>query len=126
MMGHKLLASRAGNDFYLFVESGRKRIKKMLRQEQDIFAAFPKRWQKKLNNVDPMEKIFAEFILADGLNDVAVRRSEKADVDAQFLGAADTGEAAILQKPQQLGLERFAHVGDFIQKYGATFCFFDP
>ena len=44
----------------------------------------------------------------------------KPDVDAQFLRAADARERAVLQKPQQLGLQRPAHVGDLVQENRAA------
>ena len=39
--------------------------------------------------------------------------------------AADAGERAVLQKPQQFGLERLAHVADFVQKNRAAIGFLD-
>ena len=54
------------------------------------------------------------------LHDVAVGGGDEADVDAQFLRAADARERAVLQKPQQLGLKRLAHVGDFVEKNRAA------
>ena len=58
-------------------------------------------------------------------DDVAVGGGDEADVDAQFLRAADAREGAVLQKPQQLGLQRLAHVGDFIEKNRAAVGFLD-
>src|SRR5262249_40861584 len=72
-----------------------------------------------------MEQVFAEFVLANGLNDVAVGCGEEADIDGQFLSAADASEAAVFEEAKQLGLERFAHVCDFIEKNGAAVGFFD-
>ncbi len=72
-----------------------------------------------------MKQIFAELFGGNGLHDVAVGRGDEADIDAQFLRAADAREAAVFQKPQQLGLKRLAHVGDFIEKNRAAIGFLD-
>jgi hypothetical protein len=58
-------------------------------------------------------------------DDVAVGGGDEPDVDAQFLRAADARERAVLQKAQQLGLQRLAHVGDFIEKNRAAVGFLD-
>ena len=62
---------------------------------------------------------------ADGLDDVAVGGGDEAHVDPQFLRAAHAGEAAVLEEAQQLGLERPAHVADFVQEDGAAVGFLD-
>ena len=43
----------------------------------------------------------------------------------KFLRAADARERAVFQKPQQLGLQRLAHVGDFVEKNRAAIGFFN-
>ena len=63
--------------------------------------------------------------VGDGLDDVAVGGGDEPDVDAQFLRAADAGERAVLQKAQQLGLQRAAHVGDLIEENRAAVGFLD-
>ena len=58
-------------------------------------------------------------------DDVAVGGGDQADIDPQFLRAADAREGAVLQKPQQLGLQRPAHVRDFVQEDRAAVGFLD-
>lgn len=65
-----------------------------------------------------MEKILPKFPLLDRLDDVAVRGGDESDVDMQLLCAADAGEGAVLEKPQQLRLERPARVANLVQKNG--------
>ena len=67
-----------------------------------------------------MKQIFAELAAGDGLREVAIRRGDEPDVDAQLLRATDARERAVLQKPEQLGLKRLAHVGDFIKENRAA------
>ena len=84
-----------------------------------------KRREVELHDVQPMEQIFAEIAGGDGLHDVAVGRGDEPDIDPQFLRAADAGERAVFEKAQQLGLQRLAHVGDFIEKNRAAIGFLD-
>src|SRR5208283_4273783 len=97
----------------------------MLRQQQDIVAAVAQGRQLDLHDVQPVKQILAELAAADGLREVAVRRGNEADIDAQLLRAADARERAVLQKAKQLGLKRLAHVGDFVEKNRAAVGFLD-
>ena len=99
--------------------------KKVLGQEDDVVAALAQGRRAKLNDIEAVEQIFAEIVLADGFDDVAVGGGDEADVHVQFIVAADAGEGAVFQKAEQLGLERAAHVADFIQEDGAAVGFFD-
>src|SRR5437764_15012507 len=67
-----------------------------------------------------MEQIFAELLLRNRLDNVAIGRGDQSHVHAQFLGAAHARESAVLKKTKELGLERFAHIGDLIEKDCAT------
>ena len=51
---------------------------------------------------------------------IAVGGGEDAGVGLQFAIGADAREAAILGHPQEFGLQRRGHIGDFIQKNGAV------
>src|SRR5207237_4690791 len=65
-----------------------------------------------------MIQVFAEIVLANGIDDVAIGRGDEPDIDAQFLVAAHAGEGSVLEKTQQLGLQRPAHVADLVEKNG--------
>ena len=78
-----------------------------------------------MHHVEAMEQIFAEIPLANGVHDVTIGRGDEPDVDAQFLRAADARERPIFEEAQELGLERTAHIRDFIQKNRAAISFFD-
>ena len=73
-----------------------------------------------------MEQVFAKFVLPDRLNDIAIGRRDQPDIHPQFLGAADARESAVLQKAQQLGLQRPAHVRNFIQENRSAVGLLDP
>ncbi len=97
----------------------------MPRQQQHIVAAVAQGRQVDLHDVQPVEQILAELAAGNGLREVAVGRGDETDVDAQFLRAADAGERAVFEKAQQLGLERLAHVGDFVEENRAAVGFLD-
>ena len=78
-----------------------------------------------LHDVQPVKQILAELAAGDGLREVAVRRGDEPDVDAQFLRAADARERAVFEKAEQLGLKRLAHVGDFVEENRAAVGFLD-
>jgi hypothetical protein len=78
-----------------------------------------------LDDVEAVEKVFAEIVLADGFDDVAVGGGDEADIHVQFIIAADAGEGAVFQEAEQFGLERAAHVADFVEENGAVVGFLD-
>src|SRR5262249_44551841 len=94
------------------------------RQQHNVFSAFAQWRQPELNNVEAVEEGFAKMILRNGLNNVAICRSDQAHNDAQFLRATYTSEGGVLQKPKEFGLKRPAHVRDFIQENRAAMSFF--
>src|SRR5690348_12130008 len=73
-----------------------------------------------------MEQVFSEFILLDGIDDVAVGSGNQANVHLEFLGSTNARECAIFKKPEELGLKRTAHVSDFIKENGPAVRFFHP
>ena len=88
----------------------------MLRQEQRVGSPRPQRRQVELNDVDAVVQVLAEAAFIDGRFQVAVRGGEDADVDGDFLLAADRPDLALLQGPQQLGLRGQRHLADFVEK----------
>ena len=67
-----------------------------------------------------MEEVFAELPFPDGIDNVAIGRSNETHLDPQFLSPAHTGEGAILEEPQQLGLKRTTHVTNLVQENRAA------
>ena len=68
---------------------------------------------------------FAEMILANSVDDVAIGCGDQAHIDAEFLIAADAREGAVFEKAERLRLKRPAHVADFIEEDRAAIGFFD-
>src|SRR6185436_17366182 len=71
-----------------------------------------------------MKQVFAKLVLRDGLDDVAIGGGDQANVHAKLLGAAHSRKSAVFQKPEQLGLQRPAHVRDFIEENRPAVGFF--
>ncbi len=84
--------------------------------EQGVGSPRPQRRQVDLNDVDAVVEVLAEAAFLDGRFQVAVRGGQHADVDGNFLLAADRPDLALLQGPQQLGLRGQRHLADFIEK----------
>jgi hypothetical protein len=49
----------------------------MLGQQGDVIAPLTQRREAQLHNVEPMEQIFAKLTVSDGLDNVAIRRSDE-------------------------------------------------
>ena len=88
-------------------------------------AAFAQGRGTERDDVEAVEQVFAEIVLADGFDDVAVGGGDEADVHLKFLVAADAGEGAVFEEAEEFGLEGAAHVADFIQEDGAAVGFLD-
>ena len=82
----------------------------MFSQEQHIIASLAQGRQAKLNYIQSMKKVLPKIIVSNGLDNVPIGGRNKPHVDAQFLGAPYAREASVLEKAQQLGLKRLAHV----------------
>src|SRR4029453_10651388 len=72
------------------------------------------------NHVQPVEEIVLKLTLGDELAQVAVGRRDHAAGDHTTAPGPQRLELALLQHPQQLGLERRAHRGDFVEKDGSA------
>jgi hypothetical protein len=86
----------------------------------DFVTPLPERRQGDADHVQAEEEILAERSVADGHLEIAVRRSEDADVDPDIMATAEPSELAVLQHLQQLGLQRRQHFADFVQEHRAV------
>ena len=80
------------------------------------WAVVPQRRQPQLHHIKPVKQILPELVLANRFDDIAVGGGNEPDIDPQLLRPAHAHEAAVLQKTQQLGLQRAAHVSDLIEE----------
>ena len=79
-------------------------LEEMRQQKRNIFAPFAKRRKAKMNDVQPMIKIFAEAAFLDEGKKIDVRSSDDAHIHFELLGAAEAHEFAFLDDAQKLGL----------------------
>ena len=75
-----------------------------LRQRRDIVASLAKRRQMNLERVDAEEQVLAELLFADHLFEIAIRRTDDADIDDDRVVLADPADLARFQEPQQFDL----------------------
>ena len=75
-------------------------------QQRDVAGALAQRRQLDRDHVDAVVELLAELPLGDGLAQVAVRRRHDAHVHVDERGAADAADLPLLQRAQELDLER--------------------
>src|SRR5579885_1897754 len=90
----------------------------MIYQQRYVFAAVAQRRYGDGNDVQAIIKIFAEGIFRDLLFEIAIGGGNNANVDRDFIGAADWTHTALLQNAQQLHLHGERHLPDFIEEDG--------
>jgi hypothetical protein len=125
MMAEQFVARGLGQPAQVLVHRAVEMLQKIFRQQDDVVAALAQGRRAELDHVQAVKQILPEIVLADGFDDVPVGGGDEADIDAQFIVAAHARESAVLQKAEQLGLQRPAHVADFVQKNGAAMGFLD-
>jgi hypothetical protein len=81
-------------------------VQEYLRQQRYVFAALAQRRDYDAVYVQAVKQVLAELAFAHHLFQVAVGGGHDAHVHLAHLVAADRRELALLQHPQQLGLER--------------------
>ncbi|OFV86925.1 MAG: hypothetical protein A2V74_06565 [Acidobacteria bacterium RBG_16_70_10] len=92
---------------------------KQLCQRQDVLPAFPQWWQPEGDHIEPVVEVLAEAAGAHGLCEVDVGGRHEADVDVDGAGSAQPLEAALLDDPQELGLQRGGEVLELVEIQGA-------
>ncbi|MNN18536.1 hypothetical protein D3C81_1317480 [compost metagenome] len=90
-----------------------------MRQHQDVLATVAQRRHLQVEHVQAVEQVFAEAAFGDHALQVAVGGADDAHIHLHFAVATHPAEAAIAEKTQQLGLQVWRHLADFIEKYRA-------
>jgi hypothetical protein len=81
----------------------------VLREQRNVFAPLTERRQRHRDDVQAVKEVLAERPLLDHLAQVHVARGDDADVESHRARFADTLDLALLQRAQQLGLQRQRH-----------------
>src|SRR5262249_9089955 len=102
-----------------------KAAQKEIRQHQSVALALAQWRHPDRNLVQPVEQILAKAPFAHHPVEVLVGRTDDADIDLYRSAAANPLDHLILQKAQELNLDRQWHIADFVEKQGAGMGAFD-
>ena len=96
-------------------------VEEKVDEQRNVVAAIAQRRHVDVDDVEPVEQVFAEQPLGDEIAQVLVRRRDHAHVHAA-VGAvrADFLHVAGLEKPQQQPLHAQRHLADFVEEDGAV------
>ena len=112
---------RLGRDFARLHLFG---LGQILHKEVDdlrhILAALPQRRELHAYDIEPVIKVFAEFLRAHQIFEILVGGGDHADVDLDRLHPAHALDFAFLQHAQDFGLRGGCHIADFIEKNRAA------
>ena len=89
-------------------------------EDRDFFTALTQRRHLDRHDVQPEEEILAELTVRHRALEVAVGGGDDPDVDVHVVLAAEPRELTVLEHLQQLGLQRRAHLADFVQEQRAV------
>lgn len=78
-----------------------------LGQFRNVGFAFTQRWHFNVDDIEAIEQVLAETAFGHVVGKIAIGGSDDADVDPNGLTAANPFELVLLQKPQQLDLNRW-------------------
>jgi hypothetical protein len=98
---------------------------KMSSEGQDIVGTLAKGRDSNRDHGEAEEEIFSKATFRDFLLEISIGGDDNSDVDGPNLIIADPSNLALLENPQQLGLEALADLPDLIQKEGASRRFFE-
>ena len=86
----------------------------VLREQRDVILSLSKGRKLNRDDVQTVEKVFAERALADCVLRVAVRRGQHAHVNRNLVRAAEPSNLTVFEDAQELRLKREWHLGDFV------------
>ena len=95
-------------------------FQKMTDKAGNVFTTAAQRRQINRNHVQAIVKVFAELAFAHQHVQINVGGRDQANIDLQFMDAAQMHELAVLDHAQNLRLGFKAHGADLIQEDGAA------
>ncbi len=90
-------------------------------ERQDVFAARPQGRQAQIDDVEPVEEIFAEGSVFDHGRQVAVGSGQDARFDGHGVVCADGPDLFFLQGAKKLGLQVERQFANLIEEDGSGF-----
>ena len=92
-------------------------MKEVLDQGRDVLAAVAERRDDEVDDVEPIEEVFAELPLPDALAEVAVGGGNDAHVQThRGVVGADLLQLAGFEEPQQHALHAQGHLADLVEE----------
>jgi hypothetical protein len=95
--------------------SAAKRLRKCS-MRAEVFAALAQRRQVEPEHVEPVVEVLPEELLLHHLREVAVGRRDDAGVHGDLLRAADGTHLALLERAQELHLQRQRHLAHLVEE----------
>src|SRR5712692_6974459 len=95
-------------------------LEEELHQHRNIFLALAQGREIYGDDIQAIEKVFAELAIAHKLLEVRVGSGDDAHVDLDFVHPAQVHELAILEHTQDLALRIHAHGADLVEKQRAS------
>ena len=92
----------------------------VLGEEPDVSSSLAQRRHLDRIDVEPIEKVGSELLVADGLRQVAIRGCDDSGLYAQGLRPTDALELTILKNSEELGLKLERQVPDLVEEDGAA------
>ena len=91
-------------------------MNEVLHQQRYVLASVPQRREQNGDDVQPVKQILPEPPVADQLRQIGVGGRNNPDVDLDRAGVPQSLQLALLQDPQELGLQAAAHRSDLVKK----------
>ena len=123
-IGEQLLAGGRRKVLELFIETFAEDAEKIVRQDQGILTPLAQWGGFNTQHIQAVIEIFPELLLLNRQLQILVGGGDDSQIDGDITGAAQPAERLMLQHPQQLGLQRRAHLADLIQEERALVGFF--
>ena len=87
-------------------------------EQRDVLGAVAERRERDREDAEAVVEVFAEGLVVDGLEQVAVGGGDDPDVDRQRRAAADALDLALLEDAEELGLGLQGEIADLVEEEG--------
>src|SRR5436190_9978338 len=112
----QLVDGRGRQHQRLLVQIAAELVDEELREHRDVAVTLAQRRNGNGKHRQPEEQVLAELPRGNGRLEMLVRRRDDADVDMEETRAADALELLLLERAQDLGLQRERQLADFVEE----------
>src|SRR5580704_17690535 len=89
-------------------------------QRRDVFPPLAKRWNRNWEDIQPIEESLPESAFLHGQLQITGSRRDHANIHANGSWTAQPLELALLEDPEQLGLQIERQIANFVQEECGT------